>query len=786
MKYKNLIEKMTLEEKASLTSGANFWNTKPIERLDIPKIMLTDGPHGLRKQSGKEDHLGLNGSLPATCYPTAATIANSWDKTVAKNVGKAIGQEAKVEKVSVLLGPGLNIKRSPLGGRSFEYFSEDPHLTGELASEMVKGIQENGISACPKHYAVNSQEHLRITIDEVVDERSLREIYLSAFEKVVKSAKPKTIMTSYNKVNGEYANENTHLNNEILRDEWGYEGVSVTDWAGNSDRVKGLIAGNSLEMPTSHGISDAQVVAAVKDGSLEESVLDDAVDKLLTLIAETKPNSKDLPNADLEAHHEDAIKVAEKAIVLLKNRNNALPLEKREKVAVIGDFAKVPRFQGAGSSRVNAYKISTPLEALKESDLDVIGYAQGFKRADGHNKKLKEEALELAQQADTLLVFMGLDENKESEGYDREDLTLAKNQLALLDKLSRLDKKIIVILVGGSAVELPFVNDVDAIVNTYLAGQGVGAAVANILTGKANPSGKLSETFPIKYSDMPNSDYYPGQEQTAEHREAIFVGYRYYDTANVPVQFPFGFGLSYTTFKYSNIEADNDGVTFAVTNTGNIAGAEVAQLYVAKKDSKIFRAAKELRGFEKVYLESGESKEVTLYLTDRDFAHYSMDKKDWVIEAGEYEILVGSSSADIKLRETIKVDGDAGVEEYSLERYPSYAKAQVSHVPDKEFHELLGYQPSSPNWDLDMKLDMNSTVLQARKYHWLGKATYVLMKIVKKGIEIAPKKENTLVSAGPMLESFMGRPFGSLIHFSGGKLNEKLVQKYLDFMNMNK
>ncbi|MFT4245872.1 MAG: glycoside hydrolase family 3 C-terminal domain-containing protein [Micrococcaceae bacterium] len=784
MKHKDIIDKMTLEEKASLTSGANFWNTKSIERLDIPKISMSDGPHGLRKQAGKEDHLGVNGSIPATCYPTAATIANSWDKKLAHSIGKGVGKETKAEGVSIILGPGMNIKRNPLGGRSFEYFSEDPHLTGELASEMVKGIQENGISACPKHYAVNSQETMRITIDEVVDERSLREIYLSAFEKVVKIAKPKTIMTSYNKVNGEYTNENTHLNNEILRDEWGYEGVTTTDWAGNADRVRGIIAGNSLEMPRSHGLSDAQVVAAVKDGSLAESVLDDVVDKLLTLIAETKLNDKDLPKADFEAHHEDAIKAAEQAIVLMKNKNEALPLAKQEKVAVIGDFAKAPRFQGSGSSRVNAYKISAPLEALEESDLDVIGYAQGFKRAGGRSKKLKDEALELAQQADTLLVFMGLDETSESEGYDRDNLALAKNQLVLLDELSRLGKKVIVVLVGGSAIEIPFVNGVDAIVNTYLAGQGIGAAVTNILTGKVNPSGKLSETFPIKYSDMPNADYYPGQEQTAEHREGIFVGYRYYDTADVSVQFPFGYGLSYTTFEYSDLEADEDGVTFTVTNAGDVAGAEVAQLYVAKKDSKIFRAAKELRGFEKVYLEPGESKEVTLYLNDRDFTHYSATKEDWVIEGGEYEILVGSSSADIKLCETIKIDGDADTEEYSIGKYPSYAKAKVNHVPDKEFHELLGYTPPSPNWDLNAKLDMDTTVLQARKYHWLGKVTYGLMKTVKKGIDVAPRKEKALMAA--MVESFMQRPLGSLIHYSGGSLNEKMVQKYLDIMNRNK
>ncbi|MFT4148511.1 MAG: glycoside hydrolase family 3 C-terminal domain-containing protein [Micrococcaceae bacterium] len=783
MKNKKIVEKMTLEEKASLTSGLNFWNTKPVERLGIPKIMMADGPHGLRKQAGKEDHLGVNGSFPATCFPTAATLANSWDKKLAHDVGKAIGQEAKAEKVSILLGPGINIKRNPLGGRSFEYFSEDPHLTGELASEMVKGIQSNGVSACPKHYAVNSQETMRITIDEIVDERSLREIYLAAFEKVVKSAKPKMMMTSYNKVNGEYSNDNPHLNNEILRKEWGYEGVTTTDWAGNNDRVKGLKAENSLEMPTSHGLSDAQVVAAVKDGTLDESVLDNAVDKLLTLIAETKPEDQDIPDADLAGHHENAITAAEQAIVMLKNKNRTLPLKDREKVAIIGDFAQTPRFQGAGSSRVNAYKISTPLEAIEDSNLDVIGYAQGFKRSDKRDSKLKTEALELAQKADTLLVFIGLDETKESEGFDRDDLSLAKNQLELVLELSSLGKKIVVVLVGGSAVEMPFVNQVDAILHTYLAGQGVGAAVANILTGTANPCGKLSETFPLKKSDLSNDDYYPGREQTAEHREAIFVGYRYFDTANVPVQFPFGFGLSFTIFEYSNLQANHDGLTFTVTNTGEVAGAEVAQLYVAKKDSKIFRAAKELRGFEKVYLEPGECKEISLQLNNRDFAHYSIDKKDWVIEDGEYEILVGSSSADIKLKEIIKVTGDANVEEYSFDKYPNYAKAKVKHVPDSEFYKLLGYVPPSPYWDSKAKLDMNSTVLEAKKHHLLGKATYGFMRVIKKSIEIAPKKEDASISAGLLLESFMGRPLGSLVHFSGGKLNKKMVQKYLDLMN---
>ncbi|MFT4148333.1 MAG: glycoside hydrolase family 3 C-terminal domain-containing protein [Micrococcaceae bacterium] len=777
MKHQDMIKKMTLEEKASLTSGANFWNTKGIERLDIPQIMLTDGPHGLRKQAGEGDHLGLNDSVPATCFPTAATIANSWDKELAHNVGKTIGEEATAEEVSVLLGPGLNIKRNPLGGRSFEYFSEDPHLAGELASAMVEGIQSNGISACPKHYAVNSQEHLRMTIDEVVDERSLREIYLSAFEKVIKSSKPQMIMTSYNRVNGEYANENTHINNEILRDEWGYDATVTTDWGGNNDRIKGLIAGDNLEMPSSGGVSDAQIVAAVKDGSLDESVLDEAVDQLLTLIENTKPAGKDLPSVDLDTNHETAIKTAEQAIVLMKNKDEALPLAEKEKVAVIGDFAEKPRFQGAGSSLVNAYKVSTPLDALKESNLDVVGYAQGFQRTDSDDEKLQLEAVDLAKKADTLLVFIGLDESKESEGFDRKDLLLAHNQLELLDKLTKLDKKIIVILAGGGAIEMPFTDTVDAIVNTYLSGQGVGEAVTNVLTGAVNPSGKLSETFPIKYDDTPNASYYPGQEQTAEHREALFVGYRYYDTADVAVQFPFGFGLSYTTFKYSDLKANKDGVTFTITNTGDVAGAEVAQLYVAKKDSKIFRAAKELRGFEKVFLKPGESKTVSLELSERDFAHYSVTSKDWVIEAGEYELLVGSSSQDITLHETITVDGDADTEEYSVEKYPSYAKAEVTDVPDKEFHALLGYQPPSPNWDPNAKLDMNSTILQARTKS-TGKNDNVTLGI-KKIQESMPSE----FSEGLMMEFMLATPFRTLINFSGGKLEEQKVQEIIDSMN---
>lgn len=782
MKYQELIDSMTLEEKASLTSGANFWNTKEIERLNIPSIMLTDGPHGLRKQGGKADHLGLNKSLPATCFPTAATLANSWDRELLYQVGSHIGKEAADEKVSVLLGPGLNIKRNPLGGRNFEYFSEDPYLTGTLASEMVKGIQSNGIGASPKHYAVNSQEHMRMTIDEVVDERSLRELYLEGFRRVVETSDPKTIMTSYNKVNGTYANENTHLMNDILYDEWKFEGVAVTDWGGNNDRVRGLKAGNQLEMPSSNGITDREIVEAIKNDELSEDVLNESVDRILQLIFSTKiQEESQSQETDFEKHHAYAIDAAQRSIVMLKNEEDILPLDPSSKVALIGDFAKQPRYQGAGSSLVNPAKLSNSVDVLNGSEMNVIGYAPGFKRMGQENQKLIKQAVELAEKADVVLLYLGLDETSEAEGVDRETLALPQNQLDLVEEIQKVHSNIVVLLAGGGALELPFENKVKGILYTCLAGQGHAEAIRNILLGYYNPSAKLSETFPVKYEDVSSAPYYPGKEATSEHRESIFIGYRYYDTAGVPVRYPFGHGVSYTSFEYSGIEVNQLKVRFTLTNTGKVKGEEVVQLYIGKNNSQIFRADRELKGYKKVTLEPGESKRVEIELDERDFAYYHTGEKDWVVEPGNYTIEIGSSIEDIRLEKRIDMKAEAVAAIYTKEEFPHYHKCSIQNIPDEEFHKLLGYVPPSLLWDKDKDLGLNDTLAQARYKGGLGKIVYSFAVMVK----------NTLNKMNKPLQAnnvyfVLNMPFRQIDRFTGGKISRKKVESFLYKVNNKK
>lgn len=778
MKYKALIERMTIEEKASLMSGANFWNTKAIERLNIPGIMLTDGPHGLRKQGGKADHLGLNKSLPATCFPTAATLANSWDRQLIYDVGQTIGNEAASEKVSVLLGPGLNIKRNPLCGRNFEYFSEDPYLTGELASEMVKGIQSNGISACPKHFAVNSQEHMRMTIDEIVDERSLRELYLEGFRRVVEKSQPKTIMTSYNKVNGTFANENTYLLQDILYGEWGFDGVVVTDWGGNNDRVAGLQAGNQLEMPSTNGITDQEIVQAVRSKELAEEALDEAVDRLLELVFTTQLKDNHTTGVDYEQHHAKAIEAAKRSIVLLKNDEQQLPLGPDKKVAIVGDFAKHPRYQGAGSSLINPAKLSNAWDVLRESDLSIVGHAKGFKRTGGGNEQLRKEAVQLAEQADIVLLFLGLDEGSEAEGIDRAHLRLRENQLELLQSLTKVNPNIVVILAGGGAIEMPFVQDVKAIVHTYLSGQGSAEALSSVLLGTYNPSGKLSETFPIAYGDVSSAPYYPGKEATSEHTEGIFIGYRYYDTVEKPVLFPFGHGLSYTTFAYSEIAADQDGASFTITNTGAVAGEEVAQLYIQKLDSTIFRAKRELKGFDKVFLMPGESKRVTIKLEERDFAYYNPTIHKWVVEPGAYAIQIGSSIQTIHLQEQVTLTGDTAPCEHTKEQFPHYYSGHVHDVTPEEYKRLLGYEPPQRLWDPKRDLGLNDTIAQAKHKNWLGKTIYGVVIFFNKFFDAVNK---------PLLANnvyfVMNMPFRQIDRFTGGKISRKQILTLLRWIN---
>ena len=737
MKYRELIDKMTLEEKAGLTSGMDFWHTKPIPRLGIPSMLLSDGPHGLRKQEWQSDHLGMHKSVPATCFPTAASLANSWDTDMIERLGRALGLEAASEGISVLLGPGCNIKRNPLCGRNFEYFSEDPYLSGKSAAALIRGVQSNGISACVKHFAANSQELRRMSNDSVVDERTLREIYLPSFEMAVKEGGVKCVMTSYNRLNGEYTNENTHLLQDILYGEWGYDGMVVTDWGGNNDRVKALVAGDNLEMPYSGGDTDRYVAQAVRDGVISEELLDERVDKILDMVFTTR-KAFDYKHYDKQEHHRLAAEFAEETAVLLKN-DGILPLSGGS-VAVIGDFAKTPRYQGAGSSLVNSTRVDNALDALRAEGVRIVGFEPGYRRGGGRSSRLCAKACELAMRAETVLLFLGLDEGGEAEGIDRSDMRLPENQLELLTALSAVSRNIVVVLSCGGAVEMPWQQRARAVVHGFLGGQAGATAMARLLTGKANFSGKLSETIPLRYEDMPSAPYYPGREKTSEYREGLFVGYRYFDTAQKPVLYPFGYGLSYTQFRYTDLEISGDTVSFSVENTGKMSGAEVAQLYIAPKTNGTFRPARELKGFVRITLAPKEKKRAEITLSDRSFALWSTKHGDWVVEAGEYEILVGASSRDIRLHGTVTRKGITEKLYDSPELAPYYT-ADIKDVPDAAFEALLGRPIPQHNWDRSAPFEFNDCVSQGEYLRGgLGKAIYNGVRLVRNGLLLCGKK----------------------------------------------
>ena len=776
LEYQSYIDAMTLEEKASLLSGANFWNTKAIKRLKIPSMMLTDGPHGLRKQGGKADHLGLGASIPATCFPTAAALANSWDEALLQRVGHAIGNEAAANKVSALLGPGLNIVRDPLAGRAFEYFSEDPYIAGKLASAMVRGIQENGIAATPKHFAVNSQEYLRMSIDEVVDERTMREIYLEGFRRVVEESKPRMIMTSYNKVNGTYSNENEHLLQDILLKEWKYAGSIVTDWGGNNERVAGLKAGSTLEMPSSNGATDKEIVEAVKAGNLDEQLVDIQANKLLSLVFDTKLAIKTAPATDYDAHHQLATEAAERSIVLLKNESQILPIASGTRVALIGDFAGVPRYQGAGSSLVNPTRLVSAIDAFTDNDLvELVGYEPGFKRAGGKSKSLVRKAISLAAKADVVIVFIGLDEAKEAEGIDRKTMQLAANQLELLSELSKVHDGIVVVSAAGGAIEMPFADNVSAILHSSLGGQATGTAVANIITGLRTPNGKLAVSYPYTYDDTPTKNYFPGKEKTAEHRESLYVGYRYYETAKVAVRYPFGYGLSYTTFSYSDIVVNEKSVTFSVSNDGEVAGDEIAQVYIKPPAGGTFRPARELKAFSKVSLQPGQKKKVTVTLDSHAFAHYHKAAKSWVVVKGEYVVEVGASVQDIRLRAPLKMHGVA--DEKVESALKSYYSANIRDVSNKEFENLLSRPLASVLWNRKARLTSEDTVMQLRYSRFTGRLLYGILRLAQRFL-FAINKPNLANN----MEFIMNLPFKKFPAFSNGKVSKSAIQRFLKFI----
>ena len=715
-----LLKKLTLEEKCALLSGAETFKTRGMPEHGIPQIWLSDGPHGLRKQAGESDHLGLNPSVPATCFPTASAVANSWDAALGEEIGAALGEEAAAQEVSVVLGPGLNMKRNPLCGRSFEYFSEDPYLAGKLAARYIRGIQSKGVAACPKHFSVNSQETRRMASDSIVDERTLREIYLTGFEIAVKEGHPRSIMSSYNLVNGTYANENKHLLMEILRGEWGFDGAVITDWGGSNDHALGVKNGSTLEMPAPGGDSVRELLAAVESGKISESDIDARLSELLPLVFDTKAALDAAPREfDAAAHHALARRAAAESLVLLKNEGSLLPLAAGSKVAVIGDFAKNPRYQGAGSSMVNSTQVDVLLDKLIDSELNVIGYQQGFDRHGKPDAALQKSACELATQADTVILCMGLDEIAESEGLDRSNLRLAQNQVDLLQAVAAVNPKIVVVLYSGSVVETPWLDNCQALLYAALGGQAGAGAVADALTGKVNPCGKLAETWPLAYADVPSAADFATRRKTVEYREGLYIGYRYFTTAEKAVRFPFGYGMSYTTFAYSDMAADEQGVSLTVTNTGSVAGTEIVQLYTAKKNSELFRPAKELKGFARVTLAPGEKQRITIMLDDKAFRFWNVKANRWEIEGGEYELLVGASVEDIRLCEKISVHGTATVHPYEDRDLDCYYKGDVLHVSDADFEKLLGHPIPNGKTKIDRNLTLGELNHARSPLGWL-------------------------------------------------------------------
>ena len=720
MKHTDIITKLNLEQKCALLSGDTVFTTRGYKNAGVPSITLSDGPNGVRKQAGAADHLGLNPSVPATCFPTAATVACSWDPALGEEIGRAMGEEAAAQEVAVLLGPGLNTKRSPLCGRSFEYFSEDPYLAGKLAAGYIRGIQSKGVAACPKHFAVNSQETRRMASDSIVDERTLREIYLTGFEIAVKEGHPRSIMSSYNLVNGTYANENKHLLMEILRGEWGFDGAVITDWGGSNDHALGVKNGSTLEMPAPGGDSVRELLAAVESGKITESDIDARLSELLPLVFDTKAALDAAPREfDAAAHHALARRAAEESLVLLKNEGSLLPLAAGTKVAVIGDFAKNPRYQGAGSSMVNSTQVDVLLDKLIDSELNVIGYQQGFDRHGKPDAALQKSACELATQADTVILCMGLDEIAESEGLDRSNLRLAQNQVDLLQAVAAVNPKIVVVLYSGSVVETPWLDNCRALLYAALGGQAGAGAVADALTGKVNPCGKLAETWPLAYADVPSAADFATRRKTVEYREGLYIGYRYFTTAEKAVRFPFGYGMSYTTFAYSDMAADEQGVSLTVTNTGSVAGTEIVQLYIAKKNSELFRPAKELKGFARVTLAPGEKQRITIMLDDKAFRFWNDKANRWEIEGGEYELLVGASVEDIRLCEKISVHGTATVHPYEDVDLDCYYKGDVLSVSDADFEKLLGHPIPNGKTKIDRNLTLGELNHARSPLGWL-------------------------------------------------------------------
>ena len=666
----------------------------------------------------------------------------------------------------MILGPGLNTKRSPLCGRDFEYFSEDPYLSGKLAAGYVRGIQSVGVSACPKHFAANNQELRRMASNSVLDERTLRELYLTGFEIAVKEGRPKCIMTSYNRVNGTYANENHHLLQDILHGEWGYDGAVVTDWGGSNDHVEGVREGSTLEMPCPGFGSAKRLMQAVEEGRLPESAVDARVDELLELVFTTDAAVKAAPKRfDRDAHHALARRAAAESVVLLKNEDDLLPLKPGQSVALIGDFAQTPRYQGAGSSSVNATRVDNLKAAAEADDITLAGFCAGYERSGTPNPAFVEEAAALARKADVVVLCMGLDESSESEGLDRSHICIPENQKQLLEAVAQANENLVVVLSAGSVVETGWVSRCKAVLHAYLGGQAGAGAIMDVLTGRVNPSGKLAETLPLTYEDTPAARYFPGKQQNVEYREGLYIGYRYYETAHVPVRYPFGYGLSYTTFAYSDLKADADKVTFTITNTGSRAGAEIAQLYVAKADAAVFRPEKELKGFAKVFLQAGECKTVTIPLDDKAFRYWNVKTDRWETEGGSYQLLVGASVQDIRLRAEVSVQGTGAPDPYAGKAVQCYRTADIKNVPDAAFEALLGHAIPEDKPHIDQTMTLGELNHSRSPLCWLAWA--VLHTLLKRSSREGTPDLNLLFQ--------YNMPVRALAQMTGGMVGQETV-----------
>ncbi len=793
---KNILLNLTLEEKSSLCSGKDFWSLKGIERFELPSLLLTDGPHGLRKQTQGSDHLGLNESNPATCFPTASALGASWDRELMSEIGIALGDECREEKVSILLGPGVNSKRSPLCGRNFEYFSEDPFLSGELAASKIRAIQSRGIGTSLKHFVANNQETFRMSIDTVVDERTLREIYLSAFEIAVKKGKPWSVMSAYNQVNSEYCSESYTLLTKILRHEWGFEGVVISDWGATVDRVASVAAGMDLEMPGSSLETDASIVEAVTNRTLSESQLDTVVERILNLILNASDTLtehalfKHVP----EDHHDIAQRAASESMVLLKNDNSLLPLDLRidNSIGIIGEFADVPRYQGSGSSRINPRQLENIVDRLHHfsAEGEDVLYAQGYRSScDTDDEELLAQAIALAKEVETVVFFGGLTDSYEVEGIDRESLSLPPNQNRLIEAITAVNSSVVVVLSNGAPIQMPWLESVSSVLECYLTGQAWGAAVVDILIGKVNPSGKLAETFPLNLEQIPSTPNFPAGPHTVEYRENIAIGYRYFSTANVPVLFPFGHGLSYTSFSYSKLICPSKAnliepveLSVTIANSGEFEGKEIVQVYVRKPLSSIIRADLELREFEKVYLVHGEMKELHFYLPKRAFSFWDVGHGDWRVEDGEYEIIIAASINDIRCRQTITITtGDA------LSREVRTQKRSTLPLFDRSFHwnsaeqfkKLLRRELPLNHRHKSEPFTAKSTLSEI-SHTFIGA---ILNKLIHSGLKRAMNAEETETLVAQSQKMVDEMPLRQLVMVTQGKVSHRKLQILLLFIN---